>query len=95
MDRQRVEHLSVLSPKLSSGAGMANLPDALTSFIGRSAELARVRELLGEARLSAPVGVARRGWRYRVPPTSSAALPTGCGGSSLRRWRMANSSPAS
>ena len=33
-----------------------NLPAALTSFIGRSTELARVRELLGEARLLTLVG---------------------------------------
>lgn len=56
MDRQRMEHPSVFSPKLSSGGGMSNLPDELTSFIGRSAELARARELLGEARLLTLVG---------------------------------------
>ena len=56
MDRQRVEHPSVFSPKPSSGGAMSNLPDELTSFIGRSAELARVRELLGEARLLTLVG---------------------------------------
>ncbi len=40
----------------SSTAPPNNLPNELTSFIGRSEELARLRELLGEARLLTLVG---------------------------------------
>ena len=40
----------------SPGLRLASFPDELTSFVGRSAELARVRELLGEARLLSLVG---------------------------------------
>ena len=36
--------------------GLTNVPEELTSFVGRSAELGRVRELLGEARLLTLVG---------------------------------------
>ena len=39
-----------------SGPSASNLPEQLTSFVGRFAELAQVRELLGEARLVTLVG---------------------------------------
>lgn len=51
-----MEHPSVFSSARSPGVRLTDLPDELTSFIGRSAELARVRELLGEARLLTLVG---------------------------------------
>ena len=56
MQRQSAEQHSGSAPRRSAAVVAGNLPDELTSFIGRSAELARVRELLGEARLLTLVG---------------------------------------
>jgi predicted ATPase/DNA-binding CsgD family transcriptional regulator len=56
VNRPRVEPRRDFPELHSPDAPPNNLPDELTSFIGRSAELARVRELLGEARLLTLVG---------------------------------------
>ncbi len=73
MDRQSVEHPSVVSSEHSPGAGLTNLPSELTSFVGRSAELARVRELLEETRLLTLVGAGGCG-KTRLALRSAAGV---------------------
>src|SRR5918997_3892347 len=45
-----------LASARTPGGALGNLPTTLSSFVGRSAELARLRELLREARLLTLVG---------------------------------------
>ncbi|CAA9531660.1 MAG: Cyclase homology domain / Predicted ATPase / Transcriptional regulator, LuxR family [uncultured Solirubrobacteraceae bacterium] len=56
VDRTSAEQFSDIARRRSADARRGSLPEQLTSFVGRSGELARVRELLGEVRLLTLVG---------------------------------------
>ena len=68
-----------------------NLPEQLTSFVGRERELARARRRARATRLLTLTGaggcgktrLAAAGWR----PRRWSVSRTGCGGSTWRRWR--------
>jgi hypothetical protein len=66
-----------------------NLPQQLTSFVGRESELAEVKRRLYRNRLVTVSGVggwARRDSRCRRVRTFSRTFPTVCGSSSSPRW---------
>jgi class 3 adenylate cyclase len=68
-----------------------NLPQQLTSFIGREHEVATVCRLLRETRLLTLVGgggSARHACRCRLPRRCSPTSRTERGSSSSRRWAM-------
>ena len=71
VDRHSVEQSRESASRHRVAGAAQNLPDQLTSFIGRSAELARVRQLLGEARLLTLVGAGGCG-KTRLSVQSAA-----------------------
>ncbi|MEO6349035.1 MAG: hypothetical protein ABIP53_00070, partial [Candidatus Limnocylindrales bacterium] len=73
MHRHSVEQPSVFFSERSSAARISGLPDELTSFIGRADEVARVKELLAEARLLTLVGVGGCG-KTRLALQSAVAV---------------------
>ena len=59
-----------------------NLPQQLTSFIGREKEIAEIKKLLtvrGCLPSSAPAAAARHAWHCRWPPICSSPIPDGGG----------------
>jgi len=65
-----------------------NLPQQITSLVGRETELAEAAALLANARLLTLLGMgasARRALRSRSAATCSTASPTACGSSTWRR----------
>ena len=67
------------------GSGPTNLPNQLSSLVGRQQHLAAVRQALSANRLVTLTGagaVARPDWRCRPALRSSTSLSTGCGTSS-------------
>ena len=72
MGRASAERSSGSASEHAAGTPRNNLPTEPTSFIGRSAELARVRELLGETRLLTLVGAGGCG-KTRLALQSAAA----------------------
>ena len=101
--RQSPEHVyQVVHPQLrqdfpalrSLEATPNNLPQQVTSFVGRERELAEVKTLLGKTRLVTLLGVGGLGktrlslqWRPRCWTTIRMA----CGSWNWRRWRMRGS----
>ena len=68
---------------------LSNLPVQVSSFIGREAELAAVRALVGGSRLvtltgAGGAGKTRLGLRWR--PGWPTGRGTGCGSPTWRRW---------
>ena len=72
-----------------------NLPQQVTSFIGRERELAEVRQLLGRTRLLTLLGVGRARQDAAIAAGGGrrawTTIPTACGSSSSRRSRDARS----
>ena len=67
-----VERRTGRAPPCSGDVSAGNLPTALTTFIGRSAELARARELLSETRLLTLVGAGGCGKTRLALETATA-----------------------
>ena len=75
-------------PRLRQSSPTHNLPQELTSFIGRHRELAELRALVADSRLvtlSVPEAAARRGSRAGSAPSCRTGRATAYGWSSLRR----------
>ena len=73
-----------------------NLPEQLTSFVGREREMEEITNLIASSRLvtlTGPGGIGKTGSPWRPPSSSVARGATGCGSSSwhrsrnLRAWR--------
>lgn len=86
-------------PQASIGTGTAglrrdNLPAAVTSFLGRDAELERLGTLLQQSRMVTvigPGGWARPGWPWRSRTAADPSMPTACG---WCRWHLSPTLPA-
>jgi predicted ATPase/DNA-binding NarL/FixJ family response regulator len=72
MNREMAEQPRDRDSPRAPEAPPGNLPEQLTSFVGRTAELARIRELLNEARLLTLVGAGGCG-KTRLALQSAAA----------------------
>ena len=72
MNRETAEQLSERDAQRAPEPPRGEIPEQLTSFVGRTAELARIRELLNEARLLTLVGAGGCG-KTRLALQSAAA----------------------
>ncbi|WP_344648183.1 BTAD domain-containing putative transcriptional regulator, partial [Cryptosporangium japonicum] len=87
----RAAHLAALREEAPAPEGRGNLPAALTSFVGRAEELARIRSLLGTGRLVTLTGPGGVG-KTRLALEAAASAP---GGAWLVELSGAGSSPES
>ena len=73
-ERESAKREADVAVRRSPGEAPNNLPEQLSSFIGRAAELARVRELLGETRLLTLIGAGGCGKTRLALESAAGAL---------------------
>jgi DNA-binding SARP family transcriptional activator len=82
-------------PPRTLHAGWTNLPDQLSSFVGRERDVAQVLGLIGggarAVTLTGPGGVGKTRLALVVAADHSTVRATGCGWRSWRRWRIRRS----
>jgi hypothetical protein len=86
-ERDRIGAAAAPTLPGASDAPAANLPFALSSFVGRTDEIAIVRRLVGASRLvtlTGPGGVGKPAWRSKSRARWRPSSPTRPYGSTLR-----------